>query len=149
MKIPTTSQERREQLVTRELYDHYRKTRRKVAKEIDQYKLFEKAVKGLLSQIHRMVEEAPGGLYLKDFGYIYVTTKTIRKKEKNGILKKSVTIKKINTELFSKNAVKWNYIYYSAIRRKNNDPSIEYKYMREDIEYVKAIENAKYYKKYK
>ncbi len=59
------------QVTNRDSYDLYRKKRRKVAKEIDQYKLYVKAVNGLLSCLLEMVKEAESGVYIKGLGYFF------------------------------------------------------------------------------
>ena len=58
-----------EKLICREFYDFYRKHRRKVAKGIDQYKLFEKAIAGLTTAIRNTAEQTEGGVDIKGFAY--------------------------------------------------------------------------------
>lgn len=59
----------KENLITRDFYDYYREHRKKVCEPIDQYKLFEKAVAGLLSTLVRQTIETEGGVYIKGWGY--------------------------------------------------------------------------------
>jgi hypothetical protein len=57
------------QLINRDFYNLYRERRRTTAREIDQYKLFEKAVNGLLITMRNIIEESEGGLYIQGIGY--------------------------------------------------------------------------------
>lgn len=57
------------QLINREFYNLYRERRRSVAREIDQYKLFVKAVNGLLLTMRDIIEQSEGGLYIQGLGY--------------------------------------------------------------------------------
>ena len=57
------------ELVDREFYDFYRKNRRKVAKGINQYNLFEKVADGLLRELKKLTILSEGGVHLKYFGY--------------------------------------------------------------------------------
>jgi len=70
-----------ESIVTRDLYELYKKKRKKVAKEIDQYKLFEKVVRSLLLLIGRSVISEEGGVYIKDIGY-FCAVKDIKNNKK-------------------------------------------------------------------
>lgn len=56
-------------ITTREAYDFYREHRHKVAKSIDQYNYFVKAVEGLFTVIHNMLVDSQGGVYMPGFGY--------------------------------------------------------------------------------
>lgn len=82
MKELSTSKE----LINRDMYDYYRANRKKVAKEIDQYKLWVKAMNGLLIVLKRMVCENENGVYIQGFGYI--------RAEKNSKFKKRISILK-------------------------------------------------------
>lgn len=77
---------------SREAYDFYRKNRKAVAKGIDQYNYFRKAVEGLMFVLKEMFLENEQGVCIRDFGYLcmlrskeekYITnplSKTILKK---------------------------------------------------------------------
>jgi len=52
------------------MYDYYRANRKKVAKEIDQYKLWVKAINGMLIELKQMVIECENGVYIEGFGYV-------------------------------------------------------------------------------
>ena len=85
-----------EELVTREFYELYKRRRRHVAKEIDQYKLFEKAVGGFLELLANSIVEEEGGVYIKGLGYFCAPRRlNVNKKHKNpkatSILKKFST----------------------------------------------------------
>jgi len=77
-------------LVNREFYDFYRENRKKCAKGINQYMLFDKAVKGLLMEFKKMITTTDTGVHIKDIGY-FCNVKANRKKrkykEKNPLLK--------------------------------------------------------------
>lgn len=64
-------------LICREFYEYYKSKRKKVAKEIDQYKLFEKAVKGIIRVIKEVVAESTGGLHIKGLGYFCLIKKPL------------------------------------------------------------------------
>jgi len=59
------------QVINRDSYNLYKQKRRKVAKEIDQYKLFEKAISGILSCLMQMIKESENGVYIKGLGYFF------------------------------------------------------------------------------
>ena len=59
------------QVINRDSYNLYKQKRRKVAKEIDQYKLFEKAISGILSCLMQMIRESENGVYIKGLGYFF------------------------------------------------------------------------------
>lgn len=60
-----------EQLMSREFYNFYRKSRRKPSKIIDQYNYFEKAVHGMVEEMRRMLAETDQGVHLKGLGVFY------------------------------------------------------------------------------
>lgn len=72
------------ELINREIYDYYRAHRTKVAKGIDQYKLWVKAVNGLMMTLKELVITNENGVYIEGFGYI--------RAEKTGHSKKRVSI---------------------------------------------------------
>ena len=82
---------------SREAYDLYRTRRRSVAKEIDQYKLFVKAVNGMISYLFTLVKEAESGVYIKGIGYFF------HNKSKNKVRGKNEPLMK---------RIKRRYIYY-------------------------------------
>jgi len=71
------------QVINRDFYNLYRENRRKTAKEIDQYKLFVKAVNGLLLTMRDIIEESEGGLYIQGIGY-FCHEKSKRKQKSRG-----------------------------------------------------------------
>ncbi len=60
-----------EDLINREFYDFYRKSRRKPSKVIDQYNYFEKAIHGMIQELRIMLSETDSGLHLKGLGVLY------------------------------------------------------------------------------
>jgi hypothetical protein len=60
-----------EQLINREFYEFYKKSRRKPSKVIDQYNYFEKAIGGLIREIRMMMTETEHGIHLKGLGVLY------------------------------------------------------------------------------
>jgi hypothetical protein len=74
------------------MYDYYRNNRKKVAKEIDQYKLWVKAVNGLLCCLKEMVIENENGVYIEGFGYIFAEEVSTYKR-RISILKKEEKIR--------------------------------------------------------
>ena len=60
-----------ENLMGREFYDFYRKTRRKPSKVIDQYNYFEKAIYGMCFEIGEMLNETDHGGHLKGIGVFH------------------------------------------------------------------------------
>lgn len=85
MKVISESKE----IIGREMYDFYRQKRRKVAKEIDQYKLWVKAVHGILRTLKEMVVENENGVYLEGFGYFYIEP-YLKYRHRVSILKKEI-----------------------------------------------------------
>ena len=83
-------------LVDREMYDYYRANRRKVAKGIDQYKLWVKAVHGLMIVLKELVAENENGVYLEGFGYLHIDSSKKMTKRISLLRKKTVDIKKVN-----------------------------------------------------
>lgn len=75
------------EIIDRDMYDFYRQKRKKVAKEIDQYKLWVKAVHGILRTLKELAVENENGVYLEGFGYLYVE-KYSEYKKRISILKK-------------------------------------------------------------
>lgn len=60
-----------ENLMSREFYDFYRKSRRKPSKVIDQYNYFEKAFGGMIGELRQMLTETDTGIHLKGLGVLY------------------------------------------------------------------------------
>ena len=60
-----------EDLINREFYEFYKKSRRKPSKVIDQYNYFEKAIHGMLHEIRVMMGETEQGIHLKGLGVLY------------------------------------------------------------------------------
>lgn len=57
-------------IIDRDMYDYYRANRKKQALGIDQYKLWVKAINGLLMTLKQMVIENENGVYIEKFGYL-------------------------------------------------------------------------------
>lgn len=83
MKELNTSKE----LINREMYDYYRQNRKKVAKGIDQYKLWVKAMNGMLACLKHLICENENGVYIEGFGYFRAEKSTTYRKRVS-ILKK-------------------------------------------------------------
>lgn len=131
MKVISESKE----IIGREMYDFYRQKRRKVAKEIDQYKLWVKAVHGILRVLKEMVVENENGVYLEGFGYFYVE-QHLDYKHRVSLLKKEIkTRHKIRFELEDE---KLNQKYSFTIDNINYlvDPKKEYEPNLEAIKYL-------------
>lgn len=60
-----------ENIIGRELYDFYRKNRRKPSKVIDEYAYFIKAMHGMLQELRQMMRETDNGVHLRGFGVLY------------------------------------------------------------------------------
>lgn len=60
-----------EDLNTREFYDFYRRTRRKVSPKINQYNLFKKAINGFVLEIRNQLDQTEHGIHFKGFGVLY------------------------------------------------------------------------------
>lgn len=60
-----------EELMGREFYEFYKKTRKKPSKNIDQYNYFVKAVRGLCIEMKAMLNETEHGIHLKGLGIFY------------------------------------------------------------------------------
>lgn len=89
----------KERLINREFYEFYRTNRKSVAKEIDQYNYFVKAVGGILMLIKKEMYDREFGVYIENFGHFcYIKSKTAKKRP----LEKS-PLKK------SKKVYKWMY----------------------------------------
>lgn len=69
--MPNKNLEYLEDIYTREFYDFYRKTRRKVSKKINQEMLFKKAMGGLIQELFRCMEETDNGVHLRGLGVLY------------------------------------------------------------------------------
>lgn len=54
---------------SREVYDFYRKHRKKPCKGIDQYNYFKKSIDEIFAIIARMMVESEGGVYISGLGY--------------------------------------------------------------------------------
>jgi len=98
---------RYENIVGRELYDHYRATRSKVAKGANQYNLFSKAVIGMMSDIVDLILENDNGLYLEDFGYFTF--------EKNG------TVVKRRVSILKKEEIEYNSLRFEFLDEELNE----------------------------
>jgi len=101
------------QLISRDFYDYYRENRTEVAKEIDQYKYFAKAISGLLRLIKKESHDREFGVYIEKFGYFCVI-KTRKSRKFN--FKKSPLEK-------SKRA--HGYLYWFIPEEKNKDWYLE------------------------
>jgi len=82
------------QLIDRDMYEYYRKNRKKTAKGIDQYKLWVKAINGFLITMKRLLIENENGVYLEGFGYFYIEKKCERKRRISLLKKEIKTVKK-------------------------------------------------------
>jgi len=100
MRIQTTWREgstlrNPKEIVNRDAYDYYRKNRKKVAKGIDQYNYFVKAINGIFETAKKMLIESKGGIYIEGFGYfcnILMPYKIKRKRKVQNSLIKRVRI---------------------------------------------------------
>lgn len=96
MRIQTTSKSNStfrnpKQLITRECYEYYKENRKKVAKAIDQYNYFVKALNGIMTIARRMATESEGGLYIEGFGYfchVKIKTRPLRKRVPNSLIRR-------------------------------------------------------------
>lgn len=60
-----------EDIMGREFYEFYKKSRRKPSKIIDQYNYFEKAINGMIQELRVMLGETDTGIHLKGLGVLY------------------------------------------------------------------------------
>jgi cobalamin biosynthesis Co2+ chelatase CbiK len=60
-----------EDILNREFYAFYRKTRRGYSKKIKQYNYFHKAIGGMMIELRRLMEEAEDGVHLRGLGVIH------------------------------------------------------------------------------
>ena len=79
-------------LTGRDVYDFYRQNRKKMAKGIDQYNYFVKAVDGIFMVIKEMMLQSEGGVHIAGLGY-FCNLKNPREfsrkvKVKNSLIKK-------------------------------------------------------------
>lgn len=74
------------------MYEHYRKNRKKVAKGINQYKLWIKALAGLIIVAKELMTENENGLYIEGFGYFYFRKKNESRRRVSLLKKKIVDI---------------------------------------------------------
>ena len=70
-------------LTDRVVYDFYRQNRREVAKGINQYNYFSKAVEGLLFVLQGMIAESEGGVYIEGLGYFACVKNKSKRKLSN------------------------------------------------------------------
>ncbi len=56
-------------LFDREVYDFYRQHRHKTAEGINEYRLYKKAVSGLIMEMIEMMYESEAGVYISGLGY--------------------------------------------------------------------------------
>lgn len=68
------------EIIDREMYDFYRKNRRKVAKGIDQYNYWVKAMAGMIITIKKLMVENENGIYIEGLGYMCMEKVTERKR---------------------------------------------------------------------
>lgn len=130
-----------ENIIDRELYEHYKKTRRKVANGANQYKLFVKCVSGLLMTIKELLIENENGVYLENFGYLSIDKKEAKYTKKISILRKilidthNIKFQFLDSELNKK------YNLEVAKRTLDEvDKSRDYKFKKEAVEhYIKNI----------
>lgn len=121
-----------EKLICREFYDYYRQHRKKVAKGIDQYKLFEKAVAGLTTAIRNVAEQTEGGIHIKGFAYFCHVKET--NKRTNGFeksfFKRRIKNYSYHYWMFPEKCLEGWYIHLGEI---NNRTKREYKLQFEAI----------------
>lgn len=60
-----------EDIMSREFYEFYKKTRRKPSKVIDEYNYFVKAIGGMIRELRLMTTETEYGIHLKDLGVLF------------------------------------------------------------------------------
>lgn len=80
----------KEKLINRDFYEFYRNHRKKVAKEIDQYNYFVKAVGGILLMVREQAYKREFGVYIENFGHFcFIRGKKAKKNpfEKNPLKK--------------------------------------------------------------
>lgn len=110
------------EFIDREMYDYYRQNRRKVAKGIDQYMLWRKAIAGMIIVINDLIEDNENGLYIEGFGYFCAKKRALRKKRIS-------IVKKIEETT-----------YYLSLEFENNDLNRRYKFRRHGNIFFKKID---------
>jgi nucleoid DNA-binding protein len=119
-----------ENLLTRDLYEHYKKTRRKVAAGANQYTLYLKCVAGLINTISELLLENDNGVYIEGFGYFYVKHRGYTYSKKVSIIrKKELNVHKARFEFFDEELnKKYNFRLNNRILDlKDNNKNFEYK----------------------
>lgn len=116
----------KEDLMCREFYEYYRTHRKKVVEPIDQYKLFVKAVGGLMMTLKKQIRETEGGVYIKGLGYFCHVKNTEKRRKAVGKAEKERSyfdrIKKVDTYsywFFPDTAFKDWYIFGESPTKKD------------------------------
>lgn len=131
------------QLIDRDMYDYYRDNRKKVAKGIDQYKLWVKAMNGFLETMKRMLIQNENGIYLEGFGYFYIEKKYQRKKRISLLRKEIKSIHRVCFK-FEDESLNERFVFstkkstYVLDNTKNYEPKLE------EIKYIIQVKKLKW-----
>ena len=124
-------------IVDREMYDYYRQHRRGVAKGLNQFMLWEKAIGGLMTVMKNTLVEKEEGIYIKGFGYFYYAPSAYRRKRISilkRIMKQSFRVRCILED----ERLKDKFIFNTGALQFMPEEGKEYK---ENLEYIKYKEN--------
>lgn len=111
----------KEDLICRDFYNYYKENRKKSVEPIDQYKLFVKAVNGLMELLRRQILETEGGVYINGFGYFcYVKNAEKRRRVGNNLsfFQRMKKVDKYTYWFFPDNNFKDWYIEADAMKPK-------------------------------
>lgn len=124
-----------DQLMSREFYDYYRSTRRRVVPALDKYANFHRAVSGLLLQIKRDSIDYENGVYIQNLFYIS-RYKSHLKRDRRTPLKKYIQVLKLKIEFLNEHIEeKWKLSNTMQYTHFKLDKTKDYQSKREEIEY--------------
>lgn len=124
-------------MVDREMYDYYRKNRRTVSKGLNQFMLWEKAIKGVMKLMKKHLIKNEEGIYIEGFGYFYFAP-TLERRKRVSLLKYKMRTGRRVRCILEDNRLKDKYIFNTGNITIHPDTSVEYK---ENYDYIKYIEN--------
>lgn len=122
-------------LDSREAYDFYRATRRRKPREIDQYMLFAKCVRGMMMTLSKMIEGSEGGVYIQGLGYFCCLKSREKQKRRGHKPTKSLLLKIKKIHMYTpyfvpdKELKGWTMsdTACTGLKKKVNTSGIEYK----------------------
>lgn len=113
-----------ENIMGREFYDFYRKTRKKPSPRINQYNYFEKAVNGMFIELRKMIQETEYGVHLAGLGVLYKKPFGQYYKKLSIFTHKKMNKKSINFYL-ENNFLRHQYLITNTQQTKSSDKEFE------------------------